>query len=127
MARTRNLAKRGAEWLHKKQRDHQSQSVVYCRGEDRCQCEALIGKTEFETIDSDNIATTTESRDFLIMADELKLSTGAATPQRGDHVHERHGKSTVVYEVNAFDGKRCFVRDEFRNRFRIHTKEIDSY
>jgi len=127
MARTRNLARRGAEWLHRKQRDHASQIVIYCRGEDRCQCEALIGKTEFEAIDEEGIATITESRDFLIRADELTLSTGAIEPRRGDTIHERHTKTTVVYEINAPKGQRCFARDLFRDRFRIHTKEIDSY
>jgi len=125
MGVNRSLAERGVDWLHRKQRDHASRVVIYGRGEDRCQCNALIGQTEFETT-AEGVPIISESRDFLILVDELALSTGKITPRRGDIIRERHGATTVEYEVNAIDGNRCFSRDRFRGRYRIHTKEIDS-
>lgn len=128
MARQRNVLERAAKWLHRQERDHMAKLVVYQRGTERCTVEAKIGETVFETLEeAANIIVKTESRDFLIRREELKLSEGVLEPRRGDRIHERHGATTVVYEVNAPGDERCFAWDTHHDRFRIHTKEMDSY
>ena len=128
----RNLMKRGQDFLHREQREHASKVVIYERIIDeashRCQPAAVVGNTQFETLEeAANIWQKTESRDFLIICSDLRIQGDQTEPRAGDRIHERHGKTTIIYEVNAPGNARCFEYDKMHNRYRIHTKEMDSY
>ena len=113
-------------WLGRVLRQHASQPVVYVRGSHRVQVDATIGRTTFETTNTGGVVVETESRDFIVDADDLLLPSGITTPQRGDRIHEMRGTTKYIYEVTPLgeDGRCYRPADGYHNKLRIHTKEI---
>jgi hypothetical protein len=66
-----------------------------------------------------------ESRDFLILAEDLVLDGTVVLPVRGDRIRETQGGKVYVYEVVAPGNEPCWrYSDPFRKTLRIHTKHI---
>ena len=123
-----DLLKTGSDWLGGMFRKHASQRVLYSRSAAEVGLMATIGRTEWEIDAGESVLTKWESRDFLCDAAELVLpGVGLTTPAAGDQIKEMDGSTVHVYEVCAPASVPVFeYADPYRNRLRIHTKEVDT-
>jgi hypothetical protein len=96
------------------------------RGEVTTDCvSALRGNSAFETIDSSGAVLTVRSRDFLIEPAHYDFGDGPVEPARGDLVIEEQDDGEHTYELLDLPGQPSWRwSDQFRARFRLHTKEI---
>ena len=122
-----DMLKDGSDWLEEKRKQYASRPVTYHRGLFQVEVQATVGKTVFEVDDGSGILEKVESRDFLILAEDLVLNTVRTLPQRGDRIRETDGDTVYVYEVLA-PGKEPHYRfsDPYRKTLRVHTKQIDT-
>ena len=122
-----DMLKDASDWLEDKRKEHASSAVTYHRGTFQVAVQATIGRTVFEIDNGFGILEKTESRDYLILAEDLVLNTVRTLPQRGDRIREADGETVYVYEVLA-PGKEPHYRfsDPYRKTLRIHTKQIDT-
>ncbi len=120
-----DLLETASNWLEAKRTQHLSRTVTYQRGVDTVDVLASIGRTTFELDDGYGVLQKFESRDFLILADDLVLNGSTVLPQRGDRIQETQAGTTYTYEVLA-PGKEPVFRfsDAYRKTLRIHTKQI---
>ena len=122
-----DLLEQSAAWLEEQRVQHMSQPVTYHRGVDSVGVQATIGRTVFEVDDGTGFREKIESRDFLILAEDLIINGQVAVPQRGDRIKETQGNTVYVYEVLA-PGEEPHYRfsDLYRKTLRIHTKHVDT-
>ncbi len=120
-----NVLESASNWLEDQRTEHASRAVTYERGVDTVDVSASIGRTIFDVDNGFGVVERIESRDFLLLTDDLSLGGGRTLPERGDRVKEVQGDSTLVYEVMA-PGKEPHWRysDPYRKTLRIHTKHI---
>ena len=118
-----NLLERASNWLEDRRTEHATSTVTYQRGNDTVVVSASIGRTLFEVDNGFGVLERTESRDFLVLTDDLVLGGVGTLPERGDRVRETQGSVTFTYEVMA-PGKEPPWRysDAYRRTLRIHTK-----
>jgi len=122
-----NMIADAVTWLAGVQKQYASQSVTYSRGASSVTVSAVIGQTAFELEDATLTSRTYHSRDFIILAADLVLSSTTITPARGDKIREVVGSVTHVYEVLQLPGVPAFEpSDQSGTRYRIHTKKIDT-
>jgi hypothetical protein len=57
---------------------------------------ATIGRTEFEIAGDFGVIERTQSRDFLVLAEDLVLAGSSTLPARGDRIREIQGGTTYV-------------------------------
>lgn len=116
-----DLLETASHWLEEKRTQHLTRTVTYQRGADTVDLPASMGRTTFEVDDGYGLLQKFESRDFLILANDLVLNGSHVLPQRGDRIVE----NGFTYEVLA-PGKEPVFRysDPYRKTFRIHTKQI---
>jgi hypothetical protein len=120
-----DLLDRGSAFLEDQRHRYMSRAVVYQRGAEAKEVQATIGRTEFEQADEAGLIHRTQSRDFLVRAADLDLSSGPVLPKAGDRVREAVGTQVFVYEVNAPGGHPPWrYSDPYRRTLRIHTKHI---
>lgn len=101
------------------QRDAHGVTVTYYRGGDSVSLLVLPGRTDMELEQTPGILTTTDSRDFMILASELILSASVTLPQRRDYIDWNSNR----LEVMSPDGDRWFrYSDPFQLILRVHTK-----
>ncbi len=111
------LLESGAEWLESRRHELLTVPAVYVRRSgERHEVRATLGKTLFRAENEYGITIRSESRDFLISAEELPHE-----PERGDSVLYDGRR----YEVLAPNGEPVW-RWSGTSKFvkRIHTKEI---
>jgi hypothetical protein len=121
-----NLLAKASEWLENQRRQFATSTVQYVRGSQTAEVSATIGKTTFEVDDGYGVFVRSESRDFLVLADELVLDGVPVYPQRGDRIQETQGAAAFVYEVTAPGREPCWrFSDAFRKTLRIHTKQVE--
>ncbi len=120
-----DLLQDASAWLEQQRTRHAAHVVIYVRGSRSLEILATVGKTVFEAEDGYGVLIRHESRDFLILADNLILDGQMFVPQRGDQIQEIHGSTTFTYEVTA-PGKEPAWRysDPYRKTVRIHTQQI---
>lgn len=118
-----NLLKIASAWLEGKRHEHQTGPVTYGRGDASVELMATVGRTEFEVRDDYGVLEKTESRDYLVRAEDLILDGVEVLPERGDEIREAEGGKVFVYEVMA-PGREPHWRysDQYRETLRIHTK-----
>lgn len=102
--------------------------IVYRRGAESVQIDAVPAQTSFEALSgslAESISESAQSRDFLIVADALVLSAAVTLPQRGDEIDEVYPDATYTYEVRPpVEGMRPFrFMDTARTLLRVHTKQ----
>ena len=121
-----DILAQSSEWLESKRHELRTVPVTYSRDEASVALQATIGQTVFEQRDDYGVIEKTESRDFLVRAEDLVLTGSATLPERGDRVREADGGKVYVYEVMA-PGKEPHFRysDPYRRTLRIHTKQVD--
>ena len=122
-----NLLERASNWLEDRRTEHATSTVTYQRGNDTVVVSASIGRTIFDVDNGFGVVERTETRDFLVLTDDLVLGGAGTLPERGDRVRETQGTTTFVYEVMA-PGKEPHWRysDPYRKSLRIHTKHVST-
>jgi len=117
----------GAAWLEAQRHLHLTRLVTYQRGGDTVDLNATIGRTLFEQADAYGVIHRTESRDFLLRAEDLVLAGSTVLPVAGDQIREAAGELTYIYEVVAPEGEPPFrYSDPNRLTLRIHTKRVNT-
>jgi len=86
-----DLFRRGLDWLSRTLVSRAAQPVTYVRGNERVALRATVGRTEYDTLESDGLAVRTVAHDFHVRAADLVLSGRTITPQRGDRQLELFG------------------------------------
>lgn len=105
------------EFLHKSQKKHIGERVVYKHKDSEKTVTAVIGKTVFRVEDPYEVYIRTVTKDFLIRTKDLGF-----VPERGDLVVWK-GKT---YEVLAPNGNPVWRwTDTSECTYRIHTKEVE--
>jgi hypothetical protein len=122
-----DLLRTASDWLEDMRTEHASETVIYRREADSVSLAATIGRTVFEVDDGFGVLQKYESRDFLVLADDLVLAGSPVLPEAGDRIEETVGTTTFVYEVMA-PGKEPPWRysDPYRKTLRIHTKQVET-
>ena len=122
-----DILERGSNWLQNQRHAHATQTVTYERSVDSVGLAATIGRTMFEIDNGHGVLERIESRDYLLLANDLVIAGFPVLPQRGDRIRETQGTTTYVYEVMA-PGQEPAWRwsDAYRKTLRIHTKHIST-
>lgn len=124
-----DLLEQGSTFLDRRRHEHMTRPVVYLRGGESVALQATVGRTIFEQADQFGIVQRTETRDYLIRAEDLALGGERTLPKAGDRVREPSGGSTLLYEVMApgatSGGEPPFrFSDPYRRTLRVHTKFV---
>ena len=122
-----DLLQQASDWLETKRTQYATRAVCYVRGGQSADVSATVGKTTFEVDDGYGVLVRHESRDYLVLAADLKFGEIPTLPQRGDLVRETQGGQVFVYEVTAPGNEPCWrYSDPYRKTLRIHSKQIDT-
>ena len=110
------MLENAAQWLNEKREECLSVPVIYLFKDGKTlEVTATIGKTLFRAENEYGVTVRTESRDFLISAEQLLND-----PQRGDRIIY----NGIRYEVLAPNGEPAWRWSGRDNQLRrIHTKE----
>lgn len=120
-----DLLQQASDWLEEQRTRHASRMVCYVRGVQSVEIPATIGKTTFEVDDGYGVLVRYESRDFLMLADDLILAGQPTLPERGDHIRESQLGWVFIYEVTAPGKEPCWrYSDAYRKTLRIHTRQV---
>jgi hypothetical protein len=120
-----DLLEQSAAWLEEMRLKFLTRPVTYVREGESITVRATVGRTVFRIARDYGIFERTESRDYLVTADELVLRGNAVLPARGDTIREADGDSVHIYEVMAPGGEPCWRwSDGYRRALRIHTKLV---
>lgn len=121
-----DLLERASNWLQEQRRRYASRTVTYVRGGRSADVLATIGRTTFEVDDGYGVLVRSESRDFLIQAEDLEIDGQRIVPQRGDRIRDAQASAVFVYEVTAPGQEPCWRwSDAYHNTLRIHTKQVE--
>ena len=112
-----NLLESASKWLDAQRRENLSVSIIYHpKKGGSSEILATLGRTLFRTENQYGITTRIESRDFLVLADDLPND-----PERGDTIIYNGCR----YEVLAPNGEPVWRwSGAYHSTRRIHTKEI---
>lgn len=131
-----NLLQEGSAWLGEQMHAHAASEVTYRRGGQSVSLLATVGRTPFETDDSEGAKISYELRDYLVQAADLVLGGVQVEPERGDEIDQVIGGATLTYQVmppvtissgGVGQKEDCFrYSDEFRKTLRIHTKLVSA-
>ena len=69
-----DLLQQASNWLEEKRTQHAAGSVCYVRGGQTVELSATVGKTTFEVDDGYGVLVRHESRDYLVLAADLKFA-----------------------------------------------------
>ena len=120
-----DMLQTGSRWLSRMMKAHAAHAVTYVRGSDQVEFQATVGRTEFEIVTEFGVERF-ESRDYLVLSEDLVLDGNAVTPQRGDKIKETIHGEVLVFEVMApKDEPPWRYSDPGHNTMRIHTKHVD--
>jgi len=120
-----DLLQQGSAFLEGQRHKHMTRPVTYLRGGDSVELQATVGRTVFEQADQFGVVHRTETRDYLVRAEDLVLGGEEATPKAGDRVREPSGTAALLYEVMSVGNEPPFrFSDPERTTLRIHTKFI---
>jgi len=105
-------------------RDAAGVSIRYVRGSDSIAIVAVPGRTDYETETFGGVYNSDQSRDYLVLAEDLKFSGNTVLPERGDEIRETIGGQETVFPVLDLGGGRHYsFSDQYRIVVRIHTKQ----
>jgi hypothetical protein len=96
----------GVAWLHSQRHSHMTVDVVYARGAITVNIKATptaIRQSVNEATDAQY--SLSDTREFLIYADDLVISGTKTKPVRGDQIRETLDGATVVFEVMPSAGE----------------------
>lgn len=105
-------------------RDAAGVSIRYVRDGDSIMIIAVPGRTDYETETFGGIYNSDQSRDYLVLGSDLKISGNIILPERGDEIREVIGETDTVFPVLDLGGGRHYsFSDQYRVVIRIHTKQ----
>lgn len=105
--------------LWEAQSAHAGEPVIYTRGESSVNLTAVPGFTHLERVIDDAVAMKTKHKDWLVLATDLDLGSGAVLPERGDTITF----GSDVYKVLPIAGETVYDwSDSHKTILRIHTK-----
>lgn len=120
-----DLLQQGSAFLEDQRHKHMTRPVVYLRGDDSVELDATVGRTVFEQADQFGVIQRTETRDYLVRAQDLVLGGVQSEPKAGDRVRDPSGTGALLYEVMSIGNEPPFrFSDPDRKTLRIHTKFI---
>ncbi len=123
-----NLLAAGSAWLAGMQKQHASISVTLRRRgyADVSGVLATPGTTAVEQITDDGSSSRHDSRDYLIHVTDYAFAGAASAPRDGDRIIDTSFGDERIYEVLPLGGEASSrPSDQFRTRWRIHTKLIE--
>lgn len=110
---------------NKAQRSAAGEAITYKRGVNSVSLTAVIGTSGFDQVDAMGIVERIESRDYFIEAAKLIIDSALILPGIGDSILETVDGVTYTYEVMTLDGQPAWrYSDPYRDKLRIHTKQI---
>ncbi len=102
-------------------------AVTYRRDSSTVDVTAIPGSTDFEIVGPDGVAEQFQSRDWLIEATDLVISSTVVLPAKGDEIDETVGAETHTYRVLSPGGGAVYrFSDQYRKVLRIHTKLVET-
>ena len=111
---------KAAAWLEGQRHRHLTVGVWFERDGKRIGLEATVGRTRFEGADGYGRVTRSESRDYLVRAQDLVLDGVAVLPRPGDLIIEADRR----YEVMSPEGEPEWRwSDANQSTIRIHTRQ----
>jgi hypothetical protein len=110
-------------WLEGQRHAHLSGLVTYKRGFDSVSISATIGKTDYDTQDSEGNLLSGQMVDFIVRPVDLGIFI---EPKAGDKIQRVIGNITETYEVWTPSGQDLFSVDSYRLSMRIHTQLVSS-
>jgi len=123
-----DLLQQGSAFLEDQRHRHMTRPVTYLRAGESVELDATVGRTVFEQADQFGVIQRTETRDYLVRAEDLVLGGAQSEPKAGDRVREPSGTGALLYEVMAPSGgggePPFRFSDPERRTLRIHTKFI---
>jgi len=121
-----DLLQESSQWLEDNRDEKRTITVDYDRdGDVISDVNATVGKHIFEIINGFGIIERWESRDYLILSEDLNFGSGPVVPERGDEIRETVGSIVYIYEIMAPSGEDFYMySDPFRQTLRIHTKQV---
>jgi hypothetical protein len=123
---TEDVMKWSSDWHAEARKTYASRTVTYGRGANSTTLSASIGRTDHTGKDRFGVIEVWQSRDYLILANDLKISGTKTTPTAGDVITDKdEDGNNVKYKVVP-DGNDCFrFSDKYGTRLRIFTKRMD--
>jgi len=119
------ISRGGAEWLADAMNEVDSITVAYRRGETEISVLARAGRTPFESMSDNGVLIHTQSRDYLVKADDLVISEVRILPEPKDQIVETADGMTYTHEVNSPAGGDCWqYSDASRRIIRVHTRLV---
>ncbi len=116
---------RGQAWLADQLQTNDSDPVTYCRGRERVDLQATLGKKLLKLQDGrGGFKMQWTDADFLIPVSVLVLSGAEVEPQKGDTIEMESGNETLVFEVLSLIGEPGWHGDPHATMWRIHTKRV---
>lgn len=101
-------------------------AIRYVRGDDAVDLAAVPGSTDYETETSGGIFESHQARDYLILADDLKIGGERVKPKRGDEIRETVAGEELTFPIMALGGSRHYdFSDPYRQILRVHTKQVN--
>ena len=105
-------------------RDAAGVSIRYVRGSESIAIFAVPGRTDYETETFGGVYDSHQSRDYLVLAGDMKISGNTILPERGDEIRETiDGEDTVFPVLDLVGGRHYSFSDQYRVVIRIHTKQ----
>lgn len=112
----------GAAWLASRLKSAAGRTITYQRGGSSADLTAAIGRSEWQSQNSQGVIESWQSRDYLVGYSDLPFGE----PVRGDVIVEEIGDDVGTYEVTTPRGVPVFHSDPFRTLVRIHTIQTES-
>lgn len=109
-------------WMANSLKAVSGEMVTYSRGGEYVSLTVIPGQYEADRESSEGLTTEDQVFDFLIVADELKLSGEAVEPESGDCI-ELSGKTYIVFSPGGTEPSWRHT-DQTRKIYRVHTREI---
>ena len=98
--------------------------VTYARGDANVTVLAVPGSTQYAESTGAGYIETSQTRDYLILATDLKIGGEPVLPERGDTITENVNGVDMVYPVASPGGDRLYgYADPYRQVLRIHTTQ----
>jgi hypothetical protein len=120
-----DLLQTASIWLDGVRHSHLVQSVTYVRPSvGQVIVNATLGATVYEIDDSQGIGIKTESRDFILRADDLVLAGQKELPEAGDRIEVTLNGVKQTYEVMPLGGEPSRDSDRYKEVLRVHSKQI---
>jgi|694.fasta_scaffold04174_29 hypothetical protein len=106
---------------HKAARSIHGVSITYTRGASSVTISrAVPGRSVHDVTQDGSVIEQIKSRDYILLASELKIGGVVITPQRGDQITE----GAKIYKVLSVGGEAAWrYQDQTMQTLRIHTKE----